>query len=163
MVSRYVKKTFISALILCVFSVNAVFAQSGLPGGVQKVTSIEGVTEYRLANGLQVLLFPDPTKQNTTVNIIYHVGSRHENYGETGMAHLLEHLLFKGTPKHANIPAELTSHVHRRTARPGMTAQITLRRLRRRTKTLIGLWIWNPTEWLIHISPKKTWIPSFQS
>ncbi len=40
----------------------------------------------------------------------YLVGSRHENYGETGMAHLLEHLVFKGTPKHPNIPAELTSH-----------------------------------------------------
>ena len=40
----------------------------------------------------------------------YLVGSRHENYGETGMAHLLEHLVFKGTPNHKNIPAELTSH-----------------------------------------------------
>jgi secreted Zn-dependent insulinase-like peptidase len=73
------------------------------------VTSIEGITEYRLANGLQVLLFPDQTKQNITVNIIYRVGSRHEGYGETGMAHLLEHLVFKGTPKHPNIPAELTA------------------------------------------------------
>ena len=45
-----------------------------------------------------------------TVNIIYRVGSRHEGYGETGMAHLLEHLVFKGTPKHPNIPAELTVH-----------------------------------------------------
>lgn len=72
-----------------------------------KITSIEGITEYRLANGLQILLFPDQTKQNITVNIVYRVGSRHEGYGETGMAHLLEHLLFKGTPKHTNIPAEL--------------------------------------------------------
>lgn len=74
-----------------------------------RVTSIEGIIEYRLANGLQVLLFPDQTKQNITVNIIYRVGSRHEGYGETGMAHLLEHLVFKGTPKHPNIPAELTA------------------------------------------------------
>ncbi len=76
----------------------------------QKVTSVEGITEYRLANGLRVLMFPDATKQNATVNIVYLVGSRSESYGETGMAHLLEHLVFKGTPKHANIPAELTSH-----------------------------------------------------
>ena len=76
----------------------------------QKVTSVEGITEYRLANGLRVLLFPDATKQNATVNIVYLVGSRSESYGETGMAHLLEHLVFKGTPKHANIPAELTAH-----------------------------------------------------
>jgi zinc protease len=75
-----------------------------------KMTSVEGITEYRLANGLKVLLFPDPSKQTITVNITYMVGSKNENYGETGMAHLLEHLVFKGTPKHTNIPQELTSH-----------------------------------------------------
>lgn len=81
-----------------------------LPEGVQYVTSVEGITEYRLANGLQVLLFPDMSKPIITVNITYKVGSRHEDYGETGMAHLLEHLVFKGTPKHPNIPQELTEH-----------------------------------------------------
>jgi len=70
----------------------------------ERVTSVEGITEYRLPNGLRVLLFPDPTKQTITVNVTYLVGSRHENYGETGMAHLLEHLVFKGAPKHLNIP-----------------------------------------------------------
>jgi zinc protease len=75
-----------------------------------KVTSVEGITEYRLQNGLRVLLFPDQSKQTITVNITYMVGSKHENYGETGMAHLLEHLVFKGTPKHTNIPQELTEH-----------------------------------------------------
>ncbi len=75
-----------------------------------KVTSVEGITEYRLGNGLRVLLFPDPTKPTITVNVTYMVGSRHENYGETGMAHLLEHMLFKGTPNHPNIPQELTAH-----------------------------------------------------
>ena len=76
----------------------------------QKIVTVEGITEYRLANGLTVLLFPDETKQTITVNVTYMVGSRNENYGETGMAHLLEHLVFKGTPKHQNIPQELTSH-----------------------------------------------------
>ncbi len=75
-----------------------------------KITSVEGITEYRLGNGLKVLLFPDMSKQTITVNITYLVGSRHENYGETGMAHLLEHLVFKGTPKHPNIAQELTAH-----------------------------------------------------
>ena len=79
-------------------------------GNIKKVTEIEGISEYRLDNGLQVLLFPDQTKETVTVNITYHVGSKHENYGETGMAHLLEHLVFKGSPKHKNIPAELSSH-----------------------------------------------------
>lgn len=83
-------------------------ASAKLPKGIEKVTSVEGITEYQLDNGLQVLLFPDQSQETQTVNITYHVGSKHENYGETGMAHLLEHLVFKGTPKHPNIPKELT-------------------------------------------------------
>lgn len=81
-----------------------------LPKGVTKVTSVEGITEYNLENGLKVLMFPDPSKPTVTVNVTYLVGSRHEGYGETGMAHLLEHLVFKGSPKHTNIPQELTEH-----------------------------------------------------
>ncbi|GIW98173.1 MAG: peptidase M16 [Pirellulaceae bacterium] len=69
-----------------------------------RVTSIEGISEYRLANGAQVLLFPDPGASEVTVNMTVFVGSRHEGYGEAGMAHLLEHMLFKGTPAHPNIP-----------------------------------------------------------
>ena len=81
-----------------------------------KVTSVEGITEYRLANGLRVLLFPDPSKPTITVNITYLVGSRHENYGETGMAHLLEHLLFKPSQKFsgkdgAKTPVEVLNSV----------------------------------------------------
>ena len=74
----------------------------------ERITSVEGISEYRLDNGLRVLLFPDPSKEQITVNITYLVGSLHEGYGETGMAHLLEHLVFKGTPNHPDIPAELT-------------------------------------------------------
>ena len=77
-----------------------------LPAGMTLVRSVEGITEYRLANGLQVLLVPDDSKPTTTVNVTYRVGSRHENYGETGMAHLLEHLLFKGTPRFPTAWAE---------------------------------------------------------
>ncbi|HXV61078.1 MAG TPA: pitrilysin family protein [Vicinamibacteria bacterium] len=81
-----------------------------LPEGIQRVASVEGITEYRLDNGLRLLLFPDPSKLTITVNITYLVGSKHEGYGETGMAHLLEHLVFKGTPAHPDIPQELTEH-----------------------------------------------------
>jgi len=70
-----------------------------LPKGVTLGPSMEGITEYRLDNGLKVLLFPDASRPTVVVNITYLVGSRHEGYGESGMAHLLEHLLFKGTPK----------------------------------------------------------------
>lgn len=85
-------------------------AAQQLPAGVTRGASVEGLTEYTLFNGLRVLLFPDQSRPSVTVNITYLVGSRHEGYGETGMAHLLEHLVFKGTPKHPNIPQELTAH-----------------------------------------------------
>ncbi len=68
------------------------------------VRELGGIAEYRLANGLQILLFPDEAQSTTTVNITYRVGSRHEAPGEFGMAHLLEHMVFKGTPSHADIP-----------------------------------------------------------
>ena len=85
-------------------------AAQDLPDGVTRAASVEGITEYQLENGLRFLLFPDQSKQQVTVNITYLVGSRHEGYGETGMAHLLEHLVFKGTPNHPDIPAELSEH-----------------------------------------------------
>ncbi|WER49527.1 pitrilysin family protein [Cupriavidus sp. WKF15] len=75
---------------------SAALAQAG--ASAAEVTSVEGITEFRLPNGLRIVLAPDAAKPTTTVNMTYLVGSRHENYGETGMAHLLEHLLFKGTP-----------------------------------------------------------------
>ena len=78
------------------------------PPPLQRVQTVEGITEYRLGNGLQLLLVPDSAKPTTTVNLTYRVGSRHESYGETGMAHLLEHLLFKGSPKHPQVWAEFT-------------------------------------------------------
>ena len=81
-----------------------------LPPGVTRGVSIEGVTEYRLANGLKVLLIPDRSIDTMTVNITYLVGSRQEGYGETGMAHLLEHLMFRGTKRIPNIKAAYQQH-----------------------------------------------------
>jgi zinc protease len=75
----------------------------------EKVTEVEGITEYRLPNGLRILLFPDQSKPTIVVNVTYLVGSRQENYGETGMAHLLEHMLFKGTPNHPDIAKDFNS------------------------------------------------------
>ena len=66
----------------------------------KKIVTVEGITEYQLDNGLKVLLIPDDSKPTITLNLTILVGSRHEGYGEAGMAHLLEHMLFKGTPLH---------------------------------------------------------------
>ena len=76
----------------------------------KKVVTVEGITEYQLDNGLRLLLFPDNSKPTVTVNVTYLVGSRQEGYGETGMAHLLEHLMFKGTATRDNILGLLEQH-----------------------------------------------------
>ncbi len=100
----------LSLALMAALQAGAALAQTtpALPAGISRVTSVEGITEYRLANGLQLLLVPDDSKPTTTVNVTYRVGSRHENYGETGMAHLLEHMVFKGTPTTRNVWAEFT-------------------------------------------------------
>jgi zinc protease len=93
-----------------VFALAATAFPQTLPNGVQKVTSVEGITEYSLPDGLRVLLFPDPSKPKVTLNMTYLVGSRLEGYGETGMAHLLEHLMFKATKTRKDLKQELTDH-----------------------------------------------------
>jgi zinc protease len=77
---------------------------------ITKVGTVEGITEYKLANGLRLLLLPDPSRELVTINCTIFVGSRHEGYGETGMAHLLEHMLFKGTPTFPNVPKAIRDH-----------------------------------------------------
>ena len=79
-------------------------------GAPALVASVEGISEYQLHNGLRILLFPDASQSKVTVNLTVLVGSRQEGYGETGMAHLLEHMAFKGTPRHPKIPKALQDH-----------------------------------------------------
>src|SRR5215469_14940464 len=76
----------------------------------KKLASVEGITEYQFENGLRLLVFPDNSQSKVTVNMTVLVGSRQEGYGETGMAHLLEHMVFKGTPNHPNVPKALQDH-----------------------------------------------------
>ncbi|HLT50811.1 MAG TPA: pitrilysin family protein [Arenibacter sp.] len=97
--------------------ITLIFSGLTVNGQFKKIATVEGITEYQMDNGLKVLLFPDNSAQTITVNITYLVGSRHEGYGEKGMAHLLEHMVFKGTPGHPDIPKELSA----RGARPNGT------------------------------------------
>ena len=99
-------RLFVGAMALFVLLTCGAAAAFPLPKGVVQGPQVEGITEYRLANGLKVLLFPDSSKPTVTVNVTYLVGSRHENYGETGMAHLLEHLMFKGASRNRAITQE---------------------------------------------------------
>ena len=96
------------ALVALVFGLHAPLWAFALPQGVTAGPSVGGIAEYRLPNGLKVLLFPDASQAKITVNITYLVGSRHENYGQTGQAHLLEHMLFKGSTKFPDVNAEFS-------------------------------------------------------
>ena len=98
------------ALTLLFFFVLQVAVSGQTTPMPKQITSVEGITEYQLENGMRVLLFPDATKDTVTVNNTIFVGSRHEGYGEAGMAHLLEHMVFKGTPSIPNIPKALRDH-----------------------------------------------------
>src|ERR1041385_1478598 len=87
----------------------AAFCQT-LPTGVEKKATVGGITEYDYPNGLRVLLYPDPANPKITINMTYLVGSRHEGYGESGMAHLLEHLNFIETTDGRQIKNEIVAH-----------------------------------------------------
>lgn len=88
------------------------------PNGRTPVASAEGISEYAFPNGLRVLLYPDTTRATVSVNVTYFAGSRHEGYGETGMAHFLEHLLARGTQQFPDVPA---AHVQRRSTHNATT------------------------------------------
>jgi zinc protease len=97
------RATLLAWLAASALAIAASTPAPALPHGIAQTASVEGITEYALDNGLRVLLFPDISKPTVTINVTYLVGSRHEPYGETGMAHLLEHMMFKGTPRYGNI------------------------------------------------------------
>ncbi len=94
-------KKIINLVLLFIGCLQTVFAQQN--ESPIYVGSVEGVKEYKLANGLQILLVRDPSVSTFIVNIVYHVGSRYEGYGETGMAHLLEHMVFRPSKKFPEI------------------------------------------------------------
>ena len=96
---RIVRTAGLTVLIMALIASIAV-AQTPLV----KKTEVEGITEYNLENGVKLLLFPDNSKPQFTMNMTVMVGSRHEGYGESGMAHLLEHMLFRGSDLHPDIP-----------------------------------------------------------
>lgn len=111
MIKIFSKQQINASVLVALFLSTFPFFMQAQVEGFEKGVTVEGITEYTIKkNGMKVLIFPEPSKPTITVNITYLVGSRHEGYGETGMAHLLEHLVFKGTPTHKDIPAELTSH-----------------------------------------------------
>ena len=105
LLTRVLQRTLLTLIAIAGLSTLAT-AQT-LPAGVRTGPSMAGITEYVYPNGLRVLLLPDSGSSTITVNAVYLVGSRHEGYGESGMAHLLEHLNFIKSTHDRNIKKEL--------------------------------------------------------
>ena len=130
------------------------------PAIATKVATVEGITEYRLDNGLRFLLFPDRGQQQFTVNITYLVGSRHEGYGETGMAHLLEHFVYKGTSNHPELYRELNERGASFNAKHLVRPHLLLRDVAsQRRQTSRGCSTSKRTAWSTRTSPPKTSSP----
>src|SRR4026208_1608123 len=108
LMTRAARRTLLTLIVIA--GMSAMLAAQTLPQGVQKGPSMAGITEYTYPNGLKVLLLPDSGSSTITVNVVYLVGSRHEGYGESGMAHLLEHMNFIKSTHDRNIKKELEDH-----------------------------------------------------
>src|SRR5262249_53376806 len=97
------------AAFLCAFSLAGPVAAATAREPDRPGATVGGLSEYRFANGVRYVPFPDPSRATGTGKITYLGGSHHEDHGETGMAHLLEHLMYKGTPKYGNLFQALSS------------------------------------------------------
>src|SRR5687767_16030769 len=86
------KTRLLTLIVLFTFASMAMAQQGALP-------PIK-YTEYRLENGLRVILHEDHSTPIVAVNVWYHVGSKNEVPGRTGFAHLFEHMMFQGSENH---------------------------------------------------------------
>jgi zinc protease len=82
-------------LTLLAFTLFACVTLAALPPNVEKIDSFQGIDQYRLkSNDMTILLMPNHSSPVFTFMVVYHVGSRNEAPGNTGSAHLLEHMIF---------------------------------------------------------------------
>jgi zinc protease len=81
---------FVLALVLPLSASQSIAAESAGPQ----------ISDFKLANGLELVVIPDHRAPVVTHMIWYKVGAADETPGKSGLAHFLEHLMFKGTAKH---------------------------------------------------------------
>jgi zinc protease len=86
------KRPLLAVLVFFYISLSVFVCSSA--AGMQEL-----VSETILSNGLKVLLLENHKAPVITFQVWYRVGSRNEEYGKTGLSHLLEHMMFKGTQK----------------------------------------------------------------
>ncbi len=91
----------IKEILAFILVVGFAMSQSIFAQGGDKLPSLK-VEEYRLKNGLRVILHEDKTTPMVAVNLWYHVGSKNEVVGRTGFAHLFEHMMFQGSKNYNN-------------------------------------------------------------
>jgi predicted Zn-dependent peptidase len=97
MKNKYMKSVKYSTLLALFVASQGMTAQSrAIPGGSPSMPRIE-FEQYKLSNGMHVILHQDNSKPVVGVSVMYHVGSKNENPERTGFAHFFEHLLFEGT------------------------------------------------------------------
>ena len=96
---------FFTSLLLAGLQVNAADKIGALP---KLDAETAGISSYVLNNGFKIILIPYASSSNTRIELLVKSGSKVEGYGETGMAHLLEHMLFKGAGNRKNIKDDLT-------------------------------------------------------
>src|SRR5258705_4676119 len=82
------------------FTLLLTFTISASGARAQTTVTSERPATFTLGNGLQVVVIPDHRTPVVTQMIWYKVGSADETPGKSGLAHFLEHLMFKGTSKH---------------------------------------------------------------
>lgn len=88
-------------LVILAFLGFSLFWQSSpLLGAAQSPDPFAQVVERQLPNGLKVLVLRESRAPIISVQVWYRVGSRNEELGKTGLSHLTEHLMFKGTDKY---------------------------------------------------------------
>jgi len=92
---------FYKTVLCCCFLFSGFFASAGDPGPSRDLAISFPVIKYKLANGLTVLLQEDHTVPMVSYHTWYRVGSRDEQPGVTGAAHMLEHMMFKGAKKYS--------------------------------------------------------------
>src|SRR5688500_7595019 len=92
-----IRKLLVGVIVTISLISTSAFAQRG----ADKLPPLK-VKEYKLKNGLRVVLHEDRSTPVVAVNTWYHVGSKNEETGRTGFAHLFEHMMFQGSASYDN-------------------------------------------------------------
>ncbi len=106
-ISASIKNLSAALLVACFAGISPA---TGAPAAIPTYDHVDngGVSSYTLANGFKVILVPYPSAGQAKVSLVIRSGSMVEGYGESGMAHLLEHMIYLGAGKRQSVKDDLT-------------------------------------------------------